>query len=231
MQRHSAAWLGWRSRFWIVADEQSEGRGRSGRRWLSPKGNVYASLALRLAVRPAVAAAAFLCHRARRIRCHRQPILPRTSGALALNGPTMFMLSGAKIAGILIESFASAKGTGLTITVGIGINVSARARRYRPAVDNAGLDPDACAPVFDKLARAFETWLARWDQGRGFAAHPASLAWPRTLTGGSHNVSLNGSAIQGKFRGVDRGGGLLLETRPGVVITVNAGDIYPSAQN
>ena len=33
-------------RFWVVADEQTAGRGRHGRAWASPPGNLYASLGI-----------------------------------------------------------------------------------------------------------------------------------------------------------------------------------------
>jgi BirA family biotin operon repressor/biotin-[acetyl-CoA-carboxylase] ligase len=216
---------------WIVAEEQSHGRGRAGRRWLSPKGNVYASLILRLSVKPAIAAQLSFVTALAAYEAIASHISSAQRPGLSLKWPNDVMLSGAKVAGILIESFASPRGDGLTIIAGIGINVSvAPADTGRP-VTTLGLGPEACAPVFATLAAAFETGLARWDAGAGFERIRQAWLGRAHSPGEAITVSLNGSAIQGKFRGVDQGGGLLLETRPGVVITVNAGDIYPSAQN
>ena len=172
---------------WIVAEEQSQGRGRAGRRWVSPKGNVYASLILRLSVSPAVATqlsfvTALAAHEA--IACH---ISPAQRPSLRLKWPNDVMLGGAKVAGILIESFASPRDGGLTIIAGIGINVSAAPADTGRPVTTLGLGPEACAPVFAALAAAFEI-LARALGRRGrLRTHPASLARPRAFTGGRDN--------------------------------------------
>ncbi len=151
-------------------------------------------------------------------------------GGLRLKWPNDVLLGGAKIAGILIESIAGPKGTGLAAAIGIGINVSSAPADTGQPVAALGSDPGACAGVFEALARAFETWLARWDEGRGFAGiREAWLARAHTI-GESLNVSLNGSSIRGRFLGLDERGALQLRTDAGVVITVSAGDIYPSAQ-
>jgi BirA family transcriptional regulator, biotin operon repressor / biotin---[acetyl-CoA-carboxylase] ligase len=149
---------------------------------------------------------------------------------LALKWPNDVMLGGAKIAGILIESVGDPKGKGLAAIVGIGINVSSAPSGTGRPVTALGQDPEACTALFDALAAAFETWLSRWKEGTGFAiVREAWLARAFALNE-SISVSLNGSPVRGRFCGVDKLGALQLETEPGVVITVNAGDIYPDAQ-
>ncbi len=151
--------------------------------------------------------------------------LPR----LRLKWPNDVMLGAAKLAGILLESLPSPKRKGLTVILGMGINVAfAPTETDRPVVSLA-LEPADVPRVFAKLASALETWLARWDEGRNFPA--IREAWlDRALSLNELiSVNLNGSAIRGRFRGVDAAGALQLETKPGVVVTVTAGDIYPDA--
>jgi BirA family biotin operon repressor/biotin-[acetyl-CoA-carboxylase] ligase len=216
--------------FWVVADEQSEGRGRSGRRWQSPKGNLYATLALRPGVGAGVATQLSFVAALAAYDAIASQLPAEQPEALRLKWPNDVLLGGAKIAGILIESIASAKGTGVAVAIGIGINVALAPQYTGRPVAALGSDPAACAAAFDALARAFETWLTRWDQGCGFAGIRQAWLTRAHVIGELLNVSLNGSSIGGRFHGLDERGALQLETDAGVVITVNAGDIYPSAQ-
>ncbi len=220
---------GERPPFWVVADEQTRGRGRSGRRWQSAAGNLYCTLVIETCVSAAVATqlsfvAALAVHNA--IAGHLPADrLPR----LRLKWPNDVMLGPAKLAGILLESLTPPKGNKLAVILGIGINVTHAPSDIERAATNLGLEPSAVAEVFASLAAAFDVWLARWDGGRGFPAiREAWLARALALNE-PISVNLNGSAIRGRFRGVDAAGALQLETEPGVVITVTAGDIYPDA--
>ncbi len=221
---------GCESGVWIVAKEQSQGRGRSGRRWESPKGNLYASLLLRPGVSASVAtqlsfAAALAAYDAIASR-----LAPEALPCLRLKWPNDVMLGGAKIAGILIESLMEPKGKGLAAIVGIGINVRSAPEGTGRPVTALGQDAAACIPLFDALAAAFDAWLKIWNAGAGFAAIRTVWLDRAFALNESVSVSLNGAAIRGTFLGIDRSGALQLETEPGVVITVNAGDIYPGAQ-
>ena len=215
--------------FWIVADEQTRGRGRSGRRWQSPAGNLYATLVIETGVTAAVATqlsfvAGLAVHDA--VAAH----LPAGQlSRLRLKWPNDVMLGGAKLAGILLESLASQKGKGLAVILGIGINVAHAPQEMERAVATLGLEPSAVPQVFASLATAFHEWLTRWDEGRGFAAIREAWLDCALALNESITVNLNGPTIRGKFMGVDAAGALQLETKPGVVIIVTAGDIYPDA--
>ena len=63
----------------VWAGEQTAGRGRQGRTWVSPPGNLYATLLLRPPGRPADARAAGLCRRARPGRCRSAWIAARAA--------------------------------------------------------------------------------------------------------------------------------------------------------
>jgi BirA family biotin operon repressor/biotin-[acetyl-CoA-carboxylase] ligase len=215
--------------FWIVADEQTKGRGRGGRRWQSPAGNLYASLVIETGVSASVATqlslvAGLAVHEA--VAAH----LPADQRPrLRLKWPNDVMLGGGKLAGILLESVAPPKGKGLAVILGMGINVSHAPAETERAVASLGLEASAAPQVFASLATALNEWLERWDEGRGFAAIREAWLGRALSLNESISVNLNGSAIRGRFRGVDAAGALQLETKPGVVITVTAGDIYPDA--
>src|SRR5262249_61545936 len=98
----SRAWRGGRGRFWPTADRRSAGRGRRGRAWISPLGNLYASLLL---TGPAAAehwpqlsfVAALAIHDA------VVEVAADLKPQLAIKWPNDLLLAGAKFAGILIE--------------------------------------------------------------------------------------------------------------------------------
>jgi BirA family transcriptional regulator, biotin operon repressor / biotin---[acetyl-CoA-carboxylase] ligase len=216
---------------WIVADEQVSGRGRSGRRWTSPKGNLYATLLIETQVSLATATqlsfvAALAAHDA--ATAH---LPPEKISQLRLKWPNDLMLNGAKLAGVLLESLKAPHGEGLAVVLGVGVNVSHAPTDEDRAIASLGLNAAAVPEVFRSLAAAFEKRLAQWDEGRAFPRIREAWLDRALALNDSISVNLNGTAIRGKFLGVDAAGSLQLETTPGVVITVTAGDIYPDALN
>ncbi len=78
------------------------------------------------------------------------------------------MLNGAKLAGVLLESLKAPGGAGLAVILGAGVNVAHAPQNVGRATASLGLAPSVVPEVFRALAAAFETWLAVWDEGRGF---------------------------------------------------------------
>jgi BirA family biotin operon repressor/biotin-[acetyl-CoA-carboxylase] ligase len=214
---------------WIIAAEQSQGRGRNGRRWQSPKGNLYATLALRPAISASAATQLSFVAALGAYDAIASQLPARQSAALRLKWPNDVLLGGAKIAGILIESVTAPAGLGVAMAIGIGVNVAFAPADTGQATAALGLPPAGCAAVFEALAGAFQNWLACWDQGLGFPAIREAWLARAHVRGESLNVRLNGATISGRFRGLDERGALQLETEAGVVISVNAGDISPAA--
>ncbi|MCB6177369.1 biotin--[acetyl-CoA-carboxylase] ligase [Rhodobacter sp. Har01] len=209
---------------WIVAHEQTAGRGRRARPWASPKGNFYGTLVLRHADPPARAAlrsfAAALALRDAFVA------LTGLSGSFALKWPNDVLLNGGKAAGILLES------SGPVLCIGIGVNLIAA-----PAPE--AVEPGAVAPVsllaetglrvtpeafLDVLAPAYAGWEARF-RAEGFAplraewlAHAARLGQPiRTRTGTETR--------DGIFETIDEGGSLILRMAAGPV-AIPAADVF-----
>ena len=87
---------------WIMAREQGAGRGRHGRVWQSPPGNLYASLLLVNPCAPPIAPQiGFVAGVAVHAAVNRMAAFSR--GRLALKWPNDILLDGAKLTGILVE--------------------------------------------------------------------------------------------------------------------------------
>lgn len=214
---------GERGPLWITAAEQSDGRGRGGRMWLSPPGNLYATLLLSEPCAPAQApqlafVAALALHDA---VAHRAPA--QASG-LALKWPNDLLLAGAKLAGILIES---ENAPVFSLAVGIGVNcVSHPGDTAYPATDLAATGASVTPEMlFAALAGAMQRRLTQWARGEGFAAIRADWLTRAFGLGRDISVRLPDREFSGRFDGLDELGRLLV-TRAGRQTAVTAGDVF-----
>ena len=202
---------------WLRAERQSGGRGRLGRVWSSPTGNLYASTIVRpLAGDPLPATLALLAG----VALEEVASAYAGAGRLQLKWPNDLMASGAKLAGILLEAASGA------IVIGIGVNLAHHPENLeRPTTSLAALGAGAPDPAsfLTDLAEAFARWLARW---RGEGVAPVRARWLQR----AHPI---GSALQtgegeGLFEGLDQDGALLLRRADGSIVTVRAGDVFLS---
>jgi BirA family biotin operon repressor/biotin-[acetyl-CoA-carboxylase] ligase len=211
----------------VWARTQSAGRGRQGRGWVSPPGNLYASLILRPAVPAAVAAQlSFVAALAVGDACLAQA----PDAAIALKWPNDVLLAGRKLAGILLESQANPAGTLDWLVVGIGINLATYPVDVDyPATALSATGADAAPEtVLAALAAAFLLWHQRWREGAGFATiRSAWLARAQGL-GQPIRVRLPGSTLEGVFAGLDTDGALLLDAAAGQR-RIAAGEVFPVA--
>src|SRR5690606_32841616 len=118
-----AARAGDPGRLWVVAREQRAGRGRHGRQWSSPPGNLYASVLL---VDPCEARVAPQLGFVAGLALHEavESVIGIPAPRLALKWPNDLLLDGAKVSGMLLEGHRI--GSSLAIVIGIGINVGAQ---------------------------------------------------------------------------------------------------------
>jgi len=211
----------------VWAKRQTAGRGRHGRRWESPEGNLYASLLLHPDGPPAVAAqltfvAALALGEA------LDTVLPAGTN-LAFKWPNDVLLDGRKIAGILLESSGSRDGRLDWLVVGCGVNV----RHFPQGVSGypatslsaAGVLEPRVDDLLATFVHAFALWRARW-QGEGLG--PVRDAWlaRAARVGGEITVRLPGDELRGRFMGLDASGALLLDLPDGTRRTVTAGDVF-----
>ncbi|MBT3070403.1 biotin--[acetyl-CoA-carboxylase] ligase [Rhodomicrobium sp. Az07] len=215
--------------FWIVARTQTKGRGRAGRSWQSPAGNVYATLVLKTGASAATATQLSFVAGLAAYDAAAAHLAPDEASRLRLKWPNDLMLGRAKLAGNLLESISLAEDRSLAVVLGVGMNVAAPPADTGREVASLGLVSSSVEAVFASLARAFDIRLARWDEGRGFPAIREAWLSRALALNEKISVNLNNSIIRGRFCGVDDTGALMLTTEAGVVMTVTAGDIYLDA--
>jgi BirA family biotin operon repressor/biotin-[acetyl-CoA-carboxylase] ligase len=212
----------------VWADEQAAGRGRRGRVWLSPPGNLYLSLVLRPDAAPSRAAQlGFVAALGL-----GDALAPLLGPALPLRykWPNDLLANGQKLAGILLESETSAKDRVDFLVVGIGVNiVSAPEDVEFPATSLlaqgiAGVTP---ALLLEGFIRHFAGWAGRWRE-EGFA--PVRAAWLRAASGLGERVRvrLERSTLCGRFHDLDDDGALVLEGAEGRR-RIAAGEVFPAA--
>lgn len=197
---------------WVWAGRQTKGRGRLGRAWDSPAGNLHASLFITsdcpdAAISGLPLLAGLAAHDAVSAVAGDAAMTAR----LRLKWPNDILLDGAKLGGVLIETAVTAPGA-RALVIGTGLNLAAAPSGLDRAI--ACLRDHGChaspADALGALASAVEAWLAVWANGTGFAQiREAWLARAHPL-GARVSVRLGGEHIEGRFAGVDDSGALRL---------------------
>jgi BirA family biotin operon repressor/biotin-[acetyl-CoA-carboxylase] ligase len=205
-----------------VADHQTAGRGRLGRRWESPPGaNLLTSILLRPDIDPAdlhlcTTVVALAAMDACRVVAGIETVL---------KWPNDLLVDGAKVAGILAEAeFAGADLS--AVVVGIGINVGWPGP---PEAGGTSLEAATGSPV-DRRALLHALLAALGERRAGLEAATGRRALAeegrrRCATLGQQvRVTLGGEEINGRAVAVDDAGQLVVETPTGSR-RVAAGDV------
>lgn len=204
----------------VVAARQLAGRGRLGRRWVSPEGGAYVSVVLRPPVAPVEAAALPLVVAVGVARGLRSlGVEPR------LKWPNDVWIGDRKVCGILLES--AAEGDRVSwVVAGFGLNVL----RGEGASDEvahvsdfvAAVTPSrVAAAVLDGVASAYRQW-----REEGFSRLSDEFEGASVLTGNDVVVSdaAGDPVVRGRVEGIDAEGRLLVRDEGGVT-RVAAGDV------
>jgi BirA family biotin operon repressor/biotin-[acetyl-CoA-carboxylase] ligase len=205
----------------IVAGEQTAGRGRLNRAWLSPRGNI----ALSLILRPKIEHLHSIIMLASLAVVHT---IETVTGLNAyLKWPNDVLIGGKKICGILIESQVQENRVDYVI-VGIGINVN-----MKPA-DFPDISPTATS-LSDELGRQIprlnliQTLLLEIEKLYLAVSTGNSIfeEWrDRLVTLGRRVQVVSGASVQdGTAESVDREGHLLLRCPDGSLVKVLSGDV------
>jgi BirA family biotin operon repressor/biotin-[acetyl-CoA-carboxylase] ligase len=214
---------------WILALEQTAGRGRRGRAWLAPRGNFSATLVMRTAEPPAhVALRSFVAALALYDAFTAATGRP---APFALKWPNDVLLNGGKVAGILLESAGSGNAVG-HLAIGIGVNLA-------EAPPRAALEADAAPPVslagetgvairpedfLDLLAPAYAAREAVFA-AQGFT--PIREAWLARAARLNETITARTGheTHRGTFETVDEAGNLVLSTVRGR-LAIPAAEIF-----
>lgn len=216
----------------IVADEQTAGRGRLDRQWISPAGaGLYCSTVLRPAgeisswsMLPLMAAIA--AHDALLSSCNLET---------DIKWPNDILADGRKLCGILAETIET--GAGRAVIIGIGINLTAAAFPERLSAvassiqEATGAIPEAetlLHSLIGALLNCYESF-----QGTGGAAAVRSEWTTRSsyAFGKRVNVTCFNSEFSGTTCGLDDDGALRVETDAGEIKLVRAGDVTSVRQS
>ncbi len=211
----------------IVAEEQTAGRGRGGRAWLTPPGG---ALAFSLVLRPALSAeqAARLVMLAGVAVC--EAIEQTTAARPQLKWPNDVLLNGKKLAGLLAES--ALRGEALEYAVlGVGLNVS-----WAPAPEQVdfpatslqaetGHEVDRAKLLRAILAR-LEARYAQLNDEATFTALFADWRVRLTLLGQPAELRLETETLVGVAEDVAPDGALLFRLSSGETRRVLAGNLH-----
>ncbi len=210
----------------VVADQQTGGRGRLGRSWLSPPGmNLAFSLVLRPSLPPQdvpplslVAAVALFSSLSAEI--------PR----LSIKWPNDLYCGDRKLAGILSEMKLCGRETDFVI-VGIGVNVNSQVDDWPPELRSTVVSMrQAVGNTFDlrellqKFLSSFHFWYERY-RIHGFHGPVQQILVENSyLFGKWVTIAINSRTIQGSAGNIDEYGRLLVYDDRGICWPVVAGE-------
>ena len=204
--------------FWLWADEQTGGRGRLGRNWVSEPGNLYATFLFPISEGPnAAAQVSFVAA----LAVHDTVMRLRPGLSPRIKWPNDVLIGGAKFCGVLPEVVGSAP---TRIAIGCGVNIAHAPQGTPYPVTALGADL-----AVDSVLRELDANLARrlklWDEGRGFPA--IRQAWgERALgLGGQVTAAAGTKQVAGTFKGLAADGALILEESGGTLIHIHAGEV------
>lgn len=210
----------WPEGDWLRAERQMSGRGRRGRAWESPVGNLYASTLIRLKpTDPSLAGLGLMVGVA--VHAALTDCVP--NAALMLKWPNDVVVGSAKLSGMLLER------EGDCVIVGVGINVATAPhledRETIALADLPGGQAIDAQTVMQALAQSFDQWLARWREGGSPVINRAWLERAHPI-GTSLLVSTGPDSRQlGRFLGLDGDGALILEREDGTSQLIHSGDV------
>ncbi len=217
-----------KDRLWIVADEQTGGRGRLGRRWWSPRGNLYASLLL---IDPAPMDRAPELGFVTGVALARAlESLTKGSARVALKWPNDALLDDAKVSGVLLEATTTPSGR-FACVVGIGVNCISHpiGLPYRSTDLRAQGFAVERDDLFEALSDAMALAIDDWAAGAAFAS--VRQAWLDRAAGlnAPIEVAVGDALYAGVFRAIDAHGRLVLADASGERV-IDAGDVlFPLA--
>lgn len=210
---------------WVRADRQTAGRGRRGRVWQSPPGNLLATLLLK-PDRPAGECAQLSFVAALAVVDTVARVLP--SSDIRVKWPNDVLADGRKIAGILLESASGGERVPPWLAIGIGVNLAHHPEDAEfPAVSVAALGaaPPSPRDALLHLAASFSKWYDIW-RADGFA--PIRDAWLARAAklGERIRARLTNEETAGVFEGIDETGALILREAQGRTRLIAAGDVF-----
>jgi BirA family biotin operon repressor/biotin-[acetyl-CoA-carboxylase] ligase len=209
----------------VIAESQTGGKGRLGRKWISPKGNLYLSVILRP-----------------NMPLHKAPLITlmgavavasairRTCGVQAvIKWPNDILIAGKKASGLLTEMSAEQDRI-RHIVLGIGVDVNMDIDELPAEVREFATTLAAeCGRKIDRLSllRQLIRELDAWYQAFLAAEKDVLAEWKALNVTIDNSVAVSGAGetFQGLAQGIDDEGRLIVRLDDGAIRTVAAGDV------
>lgn len=218
LEARRLAETGERGPLWLLADEQTLGRGRLGRNWVSEPGNLYATFLFSLADGPQAASqASFVAA----LAVHDSVTALRPGVSARIKWPNDVLIGGAKFCGVLCEVVGEAP---TRIAIGCGVNLAHAPQGTPYPVTALGADLTVDT-VMRQLDASLARRLAQWDEGRGFASIRSDWMARALGIGGAATASSEARHVTGTFKGLAPDGALLLGQDDGTNISIHAGEV------
>lgn len=200
----------------VQAEEQTSGRGRFGNAWSSPPGNLYMTIILRPNMPTRVCAQVSFA-------------LALALSDTILHAPTQLkwpndvLVSGKKIAGILLEMAGDGKDVPDFMLAGVGVNIASGPEGSAKLSDFM-IDAQV-HPFRDQLLENIGHWYERWQEGRFEDIRSAWLARAYGV-GQAVKARFADRSVEGVFEGLDSDGNLILREDSGRSRTISSGAIH-----
>jgi len=212
----------------VIASNQTQGRGRRGRSWLTHSGGLAFSLFLKPPELKPMAATAytFLAGAALlEATAGEQPVYSKWPNDILIRRDKD---TYGKIAGILVEA-ASHEGEMQGLVVGIGMNVQDPVGGFPadlPWASSLKIEQETrLLKFFDVLASSLERWLTPLNAYEKLTKALEVLDKNSVLAGKSIRVSDGDQLVKGVFAGVAENGALLLRSNDGQNLRILTGDV------
>jgi BirA family transcriptional regulator, biotin operon repressor / biotin---[acetyl-CoA-carboxylase] ligase len=211
----------------IIADQQESGKGRLGRKWISPAGrNIYMSIMIKPNIPPKDAAFLTLLSAAACIIA----LIKTTGEKISIKWPNDLMVSDKKIGGILTE-VRSGSGRIKTAIIGIGINVNITKKELPPEIraiatslkEESGIHYSR-TDLIVRILKEFEHWYHIFLQA-GKAQIIEKWTELSSTPGKMVRVITGSETLSGLAEDIDDEGRLILRLSSGEIKKISSGDI------
>jgi BirA family biotin operon repressor/biotin-[acetyl-CoA-carboxylase] ligase len=210
----------------VIAEEQSQGKGRRGRAWASPAGvNLYFSVVLRPDLAPHRAPELTLLAAVAAAEALRELAVP-----VQIKWPNDLVLGEKKMGGILTELSSDADRINFAV-LGMGINLNSTSSDFPVDVGAHATSVLEVAGIRVPRARFaanlwahLEAWLDLHAENGFQPVREAGRRWSATL---GHEVAVQSGSEQlvGAAEDIDDTGALVLRTPTGDRLRILAGDV------
>ena len=214
----------------VQALSQSSGRGRRGRSWSSPKGNLYFSMLIK--PKCIVSKALEISFVSAIAMCDALGALLPPMVEVRVKWPNDILINQRKCCGFLLESSSESSGDVKWVIIGAGVNVESFPKDVEYPATSLSFEGSknlALRDVLLSFLRHFKRWKNVWEE-EGFS--PIREAWMERSIGMGQRVTakLVEESYTGIFSDLNADGSLVMITDDGGKVVITSGDIFPELE-